>query len=76
MKRLATAMVLLLAALNWAAAQYIEQSSRQAGYDFTVDGVNYGIVYKRVSDSERRLTDTVEVRMGDRKSTRLNSSHL
>lgn len=64
MKRLASAMVLLLAALNWAAAQYIEQGSRQASYDFTVDGVNYGIVYKRVSDSERRMTDTVEVRMG------------
>lgn len=64
MKRLASAMVLLLAALNWAAAQYIEQGSRQASYDFTIDGVNYGIVYKGVSDSERRMIDTVEVRMG------------
>ncbi len=64
MKRLVGAIVLMIAALNWAAAQHTELNSRQAGYDFTVDGVNYGIVYKRVSDSELRMTDTVEVRIG------------
>lgn len=59
--------LLLSAAIFMAAAQYsysAEPGTSYSTYDFTDNGINYAIKYKRIDDGERRMTDTVVVRRG------------
>lgn len=59
--------ILLSAAISMAAAQYsysAESANLYSTYDFTDNGINYAVKYKRVNDGERRMTDTVVIRRG------------